>query len=443
MKNQTLDLLSRFISIPSVSTDPNRFTAMKEAVRFITEKLTILGFEVKFAEKGDVPPLIIASRIISPSAKTIGIYGHYDVQPEDPVDEWRTVPFELTVREGKMYGRGIADNKGHVIQNITAIEALINEHKLSANVIFLIEGEEELGSEHFEEFVTAQKELLQRCDVFYVTDMGMHGVNIPEICYALRGLVYFELEVNIGESDLHSGVYGNRVLNPIQVLSDLFVRMKDIRTGKIFIPGFYDEVRKIPESERALLNKTRRTDEEEMRASQTYGLISQDDQNPALSTKIYPSFDVHGIIGGFVGEGSKTVIPRRASAKFSYRLVEFQNPEKIVSLVQEFVKDSLPPEVKYTLTVNSKGAPFYTSVENEFIKITAARFAQVFGNETIINRSGGSVGAAVVLSRLFGKPIILTGFTLPDDNIHAPNENFDEGMFWKGIEALKATYCSF
>jgi acetylornithine deacetylase/succinyl-diaminopimelate desuccinylase-like protein len=441
-QNKIINFLSDFVKIQSVSTDKNRFSEIEKAVSFLKNFLLSLGFSVKILEKEKAPPLILATLIKDEKAKTIGIYGHYDVQPEDPVSEWETAPFLLTEKKGKFFGRGVADNKGHIVQNLFAIKYLIEEKKLKNNIVFILEGEEEVGSVHFEDYVKEAKDVLSKVDVFYLTDTGMHQKNIPQIFYGLRGIIYFELTVKIGERDLHSGVYGNRVYNPINVLADFIAKIKDIKTGKILIPKFYEKVRKIEKDELLLLKKTLKSDEEEKKEASVFGLTEIEGFS-SLSSKIFPSFDCHGIISGFIGKGQKTVIPKEATVKFSFRLVEYQDSKEIESLVFEFVKENLPKEVKWELKCLSKSAPFYTDVKNECIKKTAKILKDIFGNEVVLNRSGGSIPAAEILQRLYKKPIILTGFTLPDDNIHAPNENFDSEMFFLGIEALLRIYRSF
>jgi len=438
-ESQILNLFSDFVKIQSVSTDKNRFSEIEKAVSFLKNFLLSLGFSVKILEKEKAPPLILATLIKDEKAKTIGIYGHYDVQPEDPVSEWETAPFLLTEKEGKFFGRGVADNKGHIVENLFAIKSLIEEKKLKNNVVFILEGEEEVGSVHFEDYVKEAKDVLSKVDVFYLTDTGMHQKNVPQIFYGLRGIIYFELIVKIGKRDLHSGVYGNRVYNPINVLADLIAKIKDIKTGKILIPKFYEKVRKIEKDELLLLKKTLKSNEEEKKEAGVFGLTEIEGFS-SLSSKIFPSFDCHGIISGFIGEGQKTVIPKEAKVKFSFRLVEYQDSKEIEAQVFDFVKKNLPKEVKWDLKCLSKSAPFYTDVKNEWVKKTASILKDVFGNEVILNRSGGSIPAAEILQRLYKKPIILTGFTLPDDNIHAPNENFDSEMFFLGIKALERIY---
>ena len=407
MTTQNLKLLSDLISIQSVSTDESRHGEILKAVEFLKKEIDFLGFKINIYQKDGCPPLIIAKKIISSNTKTIGVYAHYDVQPEDPVEKWSSPPFELTKKSGKIFGRGAADDKGHIIQTLIAISKLIETEKLRNNIVLIFEGEEEVGSKNFEYLISREKKDLEKIEAFYVLDFGMETSDQPEIFFGLRGLIAFEIEIRIGKKDLHSGVYGNQVYNPIQILSELFSKIKDSRTRKILIPHFYDKVK----------------------------FKSKD--NFWLSTKIYPSFDINGIIGGYTGSGVKTIIPALARAKFSFRLIENQTPDKIEKLVNDFIRKNLPEGVKYSLKTLSKLNPFYTNIDNKYVKTTDKIFANVFGKQSLFTRSGGSIGAAATLAKLFNKPLILTGFTLADCNIHAPNENVDEEMFFKGIVSLE------
>jgi len=413
LKADAIKLFSDFINIQSVSTDSKRYSEILKAVEFLKKELKALGFQVDIYKKNNYPPLIIASYLLSHDrgitnrTKTIGIYAHYDVQPEDPVEQWESPPFKLVLKNGKYYGRGVADDKGHIIQTLAAVKHLIETNSLRNNVVFIFEGEEETGSSHFEELIKNAKEELKKMDVIYMLDFGMEGKNTPEIFWGLRGLIAFELQVSIGDFDLHSGVYGNEIDNPVQILSELFSKIKDSRSRKILIPGFYNKVKYLSKS------------------------------NRWLSTKIHPSFDINGIIGGYTGEGTKTIIPRSASAKFSFRLIENQTTNEIETLVNKFIKKNLPKEVKFSLKTMGKLEPFYTEKNNQYLKITRNILKENFGKNPALSRSGGSIGAAAILSKLLQKPIILTGFTLSDCNLHSPNENYDEEMFLKGIETIK------
>ncbi len=439
-KKQVLQDLSQFISIQSVSADSSRFNEMNKAVTFLKEKLTKMGCEVHVTQDKDKPPLILGILNVPQAQKTIGIYGHYDVQHEEPVGEWNSNPYELTRKNGKLIGRGVADNKGHIMQNIVAVEELIASRSLKNNIIFFIEGEEEIGSERLEGFVEQFADTLSTVDVFFVTDVGMYAKHIPQIIYALRGLVYFEIELKTGNSDLHSGVYGNAALNPIQLISTLFTQMKDTKTGEVLIPGFYDEVRNVSKKEMDLLEKGSISDQEFQKEMQAFTATTMRKVPSFLAPKIFPSLDVHGVVGGYTGEGPKTVIPKSVTAKFSCRLVEFQDVRKIEKLVKLFIKQHIPKGIQYEISTYSYDNPFYCSVEVPFLQKTAAILSDQFSRETVFMREGGSIPVAEIIQRKLKKPVILTGFILPDSNLHAPNENFDEEMFWKGITALKKIY---
>lgn len=414
--NIALEKLKKIVAIPSVSTDPGRRNKIMEAAEFIRKELSLIGCTVELFRYKNYPPLIVGQKIVNQSAKTIGIYAHYDVQPEDPVENWLSPPFKLTKRGEKLYGRGVADDKIHLIQSLIAAKNLIERGNLRNNLIFIFEGEEEIGSVHFEELIKKAKSVVDKPDVFYVFDVGMKEKNVPQIFYGLRGVISGELKVKTGETDLHSGIYGNRVLNPIQVIAELLTKIKDGQTHQIKIPGFYDEVKKISQKEINLLPAE------------------------SLISKINPSFEVNGIYSGYTGPGWKSVIPAEATSKFSFRLVPDQKPQEIKPLIQQFIKTNLPKQAKWELKLSLGSNPFYTDFNNKYTKKTAAILSNFFGNKCYFNRSGGSIAAAEILQRVFKKPTILTGFTLPDENIHAPNENIDKEMFFKGIEAMERIF---
>ena len=406
MDKKTSKLFSDFVSIQSVSTDPSRHGEILKAVEFLKKELKSIGFEVKTYQKDNCPPLIIgickpaSAKAPARRGKTLGIYAHYDVQPEDPIGEWDSPPFKLVSKNGKLFGRGVADDKGHIIQILVAIKKLIETGKLENNIVLIFEGEEETGSVNFEYLINQAKQDLKKINVFYVLDMGMETSNQPEIFYGLKGLIGFGIEVRTNKQDLHSGVYGNKADNPIQILAELFSKIKDSRTNKILIPHFYDKVK----------------------------------------FSLHPSFDIHGITGGYAGKGIKTIIPAMAHAKFSFRLIEDQNPDEIEKLVSDFIRENIPKGVEYTLKTLGKLNPFYADINNKYVKETDKIFTEIFGKKTLFKRSGGSIGATSTLAKIFKKPLILTGFTLSDCNIHSPNENVDEEMFEKGIKALERIF---
>jgi amidohydrolase len=432
MQDRTKKLLSDFISIQSVSTDPTRYDQILKAVDFLTKEIKTLGFEVNIYQEENCSPLVVAKKFVSSNSKTIGIYAHYDVQPEDPAGLWENPPFKLTFKNGKLYGRGVADDKGHIIQTLVAINQLINKKKLNNNIVLIFEGEEEVGSKNFELLIKQAKKHLEKIEVFYILDMGMKAKNIPQIFYGLRGIMVGELTVRIGKTDLHSGTYGNRVLNPAQVIAELLTKIKDGKTNRIKIPGFYEQVKKISQKEINILSEFNLSEAEEKKNAGVKKFTSG-----FLSSKILPSFEVNGIISGYTGQGAKTIIPAEASLKFSIRLVPDQKPEEIRKKTEDFIKNNLPEEVDFELWINDGSGPFFTDFDSSYVKKTANILSKIFKNKVYFNRSGGSIGAVEILQRLFKKPIILMGFTLPDENIHAPNENIDEEMFYKGIVSLE------
>jgi acetylornithine deacetylase/succinyl-diaminopimelate desuccinylase-like protein len=439
-KQKIISDFKEFVSIQSVSTDPKRFSEILSASDFLSGKLKSLGFKTRLIGNGKSPPLVIASiKSENLKAKTIGIYGHYDVQPEDPIDEWKTPPFKLTLKNGRFFGRGVSDDKGQVMQNIAAVGNLIESGKLKNNIVFVIEGEEESDGGHFEGFVKNAAKEISKADCIYVADTEMHDRNTPRIFYTLRGLIYFEIKLQVGKSDFHSGTWGNSVINPAQVLSELLAEMKSSKSGRVNITGFYDDVRKIGAKEGMLLSKGF-SESKDLKDSGAFGMSYLDQKRPWLSAKAYPSMDIDGIISGYTGEGSKTIIPRIASAKFSFRLVRHQNPAKVERLVRRFIERKIPKGVKCDLKTLSCDAPFLTSLDNPYVRKTAEAMKIVFGKEPLFSMDGGIIAAAEVLNRVFAKPIILTGFANPDCHIHAPNENLEEYCFWKGIEAFERIY---
>ena len=398
-KKTIINELSQFIKIQSVSADLHKSQEMEKAVKFLQNKLQKLGFVAEILKNEGSAPMIFAKKDIIGAKKTVAIYGHYDVQSEDPIGEWDSDPFILTEKNGKYFGRGVADNKGHVIQNIAAIENLIASQSLKSNIIFIIEGEEESGSSHLENYLLTKAEELKKVDEFYITDLEMFQKGTPMIVNALRGLVYFEVKLKIGKRDLHSGVYGNAVLNPAQILANLMASMKDIMTGEVSIPGFYDNVREFSKVELNILR------------------------------------------------AAKTIIPHSATVKFSCRLVENQKAVEIEKLVRDYIESFFAAKkpfpqlsVKLSIKTLSSDDPFFCSIDSPVIQRAADIMSMHFGKKTVFMREGGSIPAAEIIERLFGVSVVLTGFILPDSNLHAPNENFDEEMFWEGIEVMKKIY---
>ncbi len=449
---QTQDVLKLFadlISCESVSADPYRRGSVEAASHLLSQTLTSLGFEVNKYTVNGCPPLIVAVRSVSPDAETVGIYGHYDVQPEDPVDLWQSPPFKLSERNGYFFGRGVADDKGHIVQNIAALAHLIQTGKLNKNIIFVLEGEEEVSSEHFEELLGQDRYgILRKVDVWIVTDMGAHSLRKPQIFNGLRGIVSGELTVRTATKDNHSGVFGNRIYNSAQILCDIVAKARDSETGLVHIPGFYDKVEYVPKDEYQTLLDNQDNPESIRSRSGALTLPSRwgpfpnlpHDMPLVLTSKLAPSFDVNSIVSGYTGSGAKTIIPSHATLKFSCRIVPRQEAQKILKIVQDFFVRNIPEGVEYTLSFAKGADPFYTTTTDPWIRKVADSLSAFAGVPVIYNRSGGSIPAAEILQRLYSKPVILTGFTLPGDNIHAPDENYHVEMFWWGIEALKKVY---
>lgn len=411
--SQAVKFLAKLISIPSVSTDSSKKQAIKNAVEIITTSLKEIGFQINLFKENNCPPLIVASLLINKSYPTLGFYAHYDVQPADPLNLWQSSPFKLEERDNKFFGRGVADDKGHLAAIIEAVKQAKEEGRLKNNLVLIFEGEEEVGSVHFEKLIK-KAAILKKVAGFYVVDMGARNKEIPQIYYGLRGIVDFELFLTNKKGDLHSGLWGNLVANPNQIAAEIFAKMKAGETNKIFLPHFFDDVKKISNKEKKALEKL-----------------------GPVEGKIYPSMEINGWLSGYIGEGIKTIIPGSTIVKFSFRLVPEQKGKKIVQLVSDFIKRSIPKDLGCQLKILSVADPFYTDINNPFVKKTAAILKETFGNETVYNRSGGSIPAAEVLQRLYKKPIVLLGFTLEESNLHAPNENFDKEMFFKGILSLK------
>ena len=383
--------------------------------------------------------MFIAEKFVSLKTKTIGIYSHYDVQPVESLNLWQSDPFKLIIKNGKIFARGVADDKGHLSQNIFAVLSLLKENKLKNNIIFIFEGEEEIGSKNFSSYIDQARNIFKNIDLFFITDVGMAKKNVPTIYYALRGIVYFEIEVWTGKKDLHSGVYGNLVYNPSQILFELFTKMRNLN-GEIKIPNFYKRIRKMSDEEKKMLMRNAKDTKKIKKVAEVFALNYLDKKYPSISAKIYPSLEINGFYSGYVDKGLKTIIPNYAKAKFSLRLIEYQEPKEIIDLVKKFVKNNMPNGVKYSLKVLTKAKPFFTDYNHPYLIKTTKVLEEEFKNKCVFMREGGSIPAAEILMSKFKKPVIPTGFTLEGANIHAPNENMDFNLFQKGIKVLSKIY---
>ncbi len=431
-----LDELQDFLRIPSISTDPTYQPDIACAAVFVRDKLKRAGLRNAGLIEGPGNPLVYAEWLGAPGKPTLLLYGHYDVQPPDPLDEWVSPPFEPTIRGENIYARGAADDKGLTLILANAVEKLLLENgRLPVNVKFLIEGEEESGGRHIEQYVAAKPERI-RADAAIISDTEMFAPELPTICVGLRGIVYGELHVQGAEQDLHSGVYGGAAPNAIQAIAEILCALKD-RDGHIHIPGFYDRVQPPSEDERRAWAKLP-FDVEEFRAKEVKVPALTGEPEVGLFERLWarPTLEVHGIRGGFTGEGAKTVIPARAVAKISLRLVADQRPDEAVLQLQAALRDICPRGVTAEFRVLHSAAPSLVATDNRFIRMAAAAMTEVFGNKTVYTRSGGSIPIVGLFDKHLGIPSVMMGFGLPDDNLHSPNEKLFLPNFYRGIDAV-------
>ena len=431
-----LEGLKAFLRIPSISTLSEHKPDIRRAAEFAAGELRAAGMTSVELIEGQGNPLVYAEWLGAPGKPTVLFYGHYDVQPPDPLDEWKSPPFEPEVRGDNIYARGSADDKGQVYIQIKAVEGLLKTNgKLPVNVKFLLEGEEETGGEHIEAYVKSKPPRL-KADAAIVCDTEMFAPELPTICVGLRGMVYYELIVQGADHDLHSGIYGGAAPNPILAISEILTALKD-RDGHIKIPGFYDRVVPPSEKEREAWARqpfdVKEYTEKEMGAKELVG-----EPGVPLFERVWarPTLEIHGIRGGFTGEGAKTVIPARAVAKISTRLVGDQRVDESIAQFKAAVAAVCPKGVTAEVKVLHSGEPSLTNPDNRFIHASAEAMKQIFGKETVYIRSGGSIPIVGVFDRYLGVPSVMMGFGLPDDNLHAPNEKFHLPNFYRGIEAM-------
>ncbi len=431
-----LEGLKQFLRIPSISTLPEHKPDIRLAAEFVAGELRGAGLANAGLIEGEGNPLVYGEWLGAPGKPTLLFYGHYDVQPPDPLDEWKSPPFEPEIRNDNLYARGSADDKGQVYLLIKAVEGFLKSRgKLPVNVKFLIEGEEEVGGEHIEGYV-ASKPARLKADAAVVCDTEMFAPELPTICIGLRGIVYGEIHVQGADHDLHSGIYGGAAPNPIMAIAEILAALKD-REGHIKIPGFYDRVRKPSPKESAAWARLP-FDEREYKAKEVGVKELTGEPEYTIFERVWarPTLEVHGIRGGFTGEGAKTVIPARAVAKVSTRLVADQRADEAVEQVKKAVAQACPRGVTAEFKLIHSAAPSLTNPDNVFIQTAAEAMKQVFGKETVYIRSGGSIPIVGAFDRDLGIPSVLMGFGLPDDNLHAPNEKFHLPNFYRGIVAV-------
>jgi acetylornithine deacetylase/succinyl-diaminopimelate desuccinylase-like protein len=432
-----LDELKTLLRIPSISTLPEHAGDVRHAAVSLARELERIGLENVRVIETPGHPLVYGDWLHAQGKPTCLTYGHYDVQPPDPLDEWLTPPFEPTERNGNLYARGAVDDKGQMYMHLKALESLFQAHagSLPINVRVLLEGEEEVGGEGIAGLVREHPEQL-KADFALVSDSEMFAPGLPTLCVGLRGMVYTELEAVGARSDLHSGIFGGAAPNPFIALAQVIAALKDPQ-GHILIPGFYDKVA-APSADELKAWKSLPFDEEEYRVSgvgsrELYG-------EPGFSvqerTWVRPTMDVHGMPGGFIGAGAKTVIPAKATAKISFRLVPDQDPEEAFAQYKGYVESLTPKGIELRVRLIHSGDPIVVRTDNPYIKAATRAMQQVFGKETVFIRSGGSIPIVGDFERHLKIPTVMMGFGLPDDNLHAPNEKFHIANFHRGIESI-------
>jgi len=428
-----LETLKEFLRIPSISTLPEHKPDIRRAAEFLVEQLRGAGLASAELIEGPGNPLVYAEWLGAPDKPTLLLYGHYDVQPADPLEEWKSPPFEPDIRDNNIYARGACDDKGQTLILVKAVEGLLKTRgDLPVNVKFLVEGEEEAGGEHITHYVK-QKPPRLASDAAVVCDTEMFAPELPTICVGLRGIVYSELHVEGAGHDLHSGVYGGAAPNPIQAIAEILSRLKD-RQGRIKIPGFTDRIRPPSDKEKAAWERLPFNEKKYRKEMGARKLVGEPGYTVFERLWARPTLEVHGIRGGFTGEGAKTVIPARAVAKISMRLVADQQPDEAIEQFKTAVAKACPKSVRAEVKILHVGAPSLTDPDNPFIRAAAQALTEKFGQQTVFTRSGGSIPIVGVFQQNLGIPSVLMGFGLPDDNLHAPNEKFHLPNFYRGIE---------
>lgn len=440
-KARFLTELMELLKIPSVSADSKYKEDVARTAAAVKKSLEEAGADQ--AEICATPghPVVYAEKIIDPALPTIVVYGHYDVQPPDPLDLWDSPPFEPQIRDGKIYARGACDDKGQMFMHVKAFELMMRTGTLPCNVRFMIEGEEECGSANLGDWIRSNKSRLTG-DVILISDTSIIANDVPSIDVGLRGLSYVEVEVTGPNRDLHSGVYGGAVANPITILCEMIARMKD-GNNHITIPGFYDDVQVLSEQERKDLNEAPFDLEEYKSDLQIKDVHGEKGYTTLERTGIRPTFEVNGIWGGYTGEGAKTVLPSKAFAKFSMRLVPHQQSDKITRLFADYFTSIAPPSVQVVVRPHHGGEPVVTPTDSVAYRAAAKAMEETFGKKPVPTRGGGSIPIVALFEKELGLKSVLMGFGLDSDLIHSPNEHYGIFNFLKGIETIPRFYRHF
>ncbi|MES2572201.1 MAG: dipeptidase [Verrucomicrobiota bacterium] len=431
MNQKHVEELLRFLRFPSISTNPENKADVARCAEWLRGKLEEIGLDAKLhATAGH--PIVVARNVHRPDRRTVLIYGHYDVQPVDPIELWDSPPFEPRIEKEVVFARGSTDNKGQILAHVLGVgESLSEEGDLPVNLIFLIEGEEEVGSAHLEEFLTAHREAL-RCDVIAVSDTGMVGRGVPTLTYGLRGIAALELKVTGPKTDLHSGIFGGAVANPVTVLARLIASLHD-REERVAVPGFYDGVIPLEAWERRAWEQLPIGDAEIRQLTGVPALSGEIGYSSLERTWARPTAEVNGIGGGFQGKGTKTVIASEAFAKLTFRLVPGQDPEAVMEAVRSHLRAQCPESVTLEITGGHAGEPYHTDPHSADGAAAQRALQQTFGKEVALIREGGSIPIVNTFRRVLEVETLLLGLALPDCRAHAPNENFPLENFFAGI----------
>lgn len=433
-RQRFLDELLDFLRIPSISADTRYKDDVLRAATWLSAELTRVGMEGVEIVSTKGHPIIYGEKMVSDQVPTILIYGHYDVQPPDPLDLWTSPPFEPVIKNDKIYARGACDDKGQLYMHVKAIESMLSEGNLPCNVKVMFEGEEEVGSVNLGHFLETHKARLG-ADVILVSDTSIIANDVPSITTGLRGLSYVEVEVTGPNKDLHSGVFGGAVANPANVLCTMIASLHDA-DRHITIPGFYDDVEIVSDEERRQMNMAPFNEGDYKRTLNVDDLMGEKGYTTLERTSIRPTVEVNGIWGGYIGEGAKTVLPSKASAKISMRLVPNQDPDKITALFTEHFTRIAPPSVRVKVTPHHGGQPAVTPTDTVEYQAASKAMLQTFGKAPLPQRSGGSIPIVALFESILGIKTVLLGFGLDTDDIHSPNEHYGLFNFYKGIETI-------
>ena len=436
-----LDELFSLIRIPSISAQPEHHDDMLACAQRWTQLLLEAGADEAMVMPSAGNPMVFAQKTVDPAAKTVLVYAHYDVMPPDPLELWKSDPFEPEVRDGRIYARGADDDKGQSFIQVKAFEYLVRNGLLRHNVKFIFEGEEEIGSPSLERFCQEHLDLL-KADVILVSDTSMLGADLPSLTTGLRGLAYWEIEVTGPNRDLHSGHFGGAVANPVNVLSRLISQVTD-ENGRIAVPGFYDDVEEVPQAEREMIASIPFDEEKYKRAIGVQALAGEVGYSTLERNSCRPSFDVCGIWGGYIGEGAKTVLPSKAYAKVSCRLVPYQDHEKIARLFADYLTRVAPPTVSVKVTSLHGGQGYVCPIDHPAYRAAEQGFEKAFGQKPLAVRRGGSIPIIATFEQVLGVKTILMGFGLESNAIHSPDENMPLDMLRKGIEAVVAFHQAY